>query len=96
MPPAHTALICVALPGLAVSTDEGQLNGRGLEGIYRAGRRLLSRCRLSVAGREPLPVQARMVAADVVRFVGTLRVAPDAGPDPDVVVERTRHADGTV
>lgn len=36
-----------------------------------------------------------MVAADVVRFVGTLRVAPDAGPDPDVVVERTRHADGT-
>lgn len=95
LPPAHTALICVALPGLAVSTDEGQLNGRGLEGIYRAGRRLLSRFRLSVAGREPLPVQARMVAADAVRFVGTLRVAPDAGPDPDVVVERTRHANGT-
>ncbi|MEW2162274.1 glycogen debranching N-terminal domain-containing protein [Streptomyces sp. NPDC007084] len=95
LPPAHTALICVALPGLVISADEGQLTGRGLEGFYRAGRRLLSRCRLSVGGREPLPVQARMVGADVARFVGTLRVSPDAGPDPDVVVERTRHGEGS-
>lgn len=94
LPPAHTALICVALPGLVISPEGGQLTGRGLEGFYRAGRRLLSRCRLSVAGREPLPVQARMAGADTARFVGTLRVSPDAGPDPDVVVERTRHADG--
>ncbi|MGW0822362.1 glycogen debranching N-terminal domain-containing protein [Streptomyces sp. NPDC002845] len=95
MPPAHTTLVCVALPGLAISTDQGQLTGRGLEGFYRAGRRLLSRCQVRVAGREPLAVQARMVAADRARFMGTLRVSADAGPDPDVVVERTRHADGT-
>ncbi|MFF0464467.1 glycogen debranching N-terminal domain-containing protein [Streptomyces mexicanus] len=88
-------MICVALPGLAVSTARGQLDGQGLEGVYRAGRRLLSRCRLLVAGREPLAVQARMTAPDRVRFVGTLRVSPSAGPDPDVVVERTRDADGT-
>lgn len=95
LPPAHTALICVALPGLVISTDQGQLTGRGLEGFYRGGRRVLSRCQVRVAGREPLAVQARMVAADRVRFVGTVHAAPDVGPDPDVVVERIRSADGT-
>ncbi|MEV1063117.1 glycogen debranching N-terminal domain-containing protein [Streptomyces sp. NPDC050263] len=88
-------MICVALPGLAISTEQGQLTGRGLEGFYRAGRRVLSRCQVRVAGREPLVVQARMTSADRVRFVGTLRVTPHGGPDPDVVVERTRTADGT-
>ncbi|MGF0169678.1 glycogen debranching N-terminal domain-containing protein [Streptomyces sp. Marseille-Q5077] len=78
-----------------MSTDQGQLTGRGLDGFYRAGRRVLSRCQIRVAGREPLAVQARMVGADLARFVGTLRSSPQAGPDPDVVVERTRHADGT-
>lgn len=33
LPPVHNALICVALPGLAISTDQGQLTGRGLEGF---------------------------------------------------------------
>lgn len=95
LPPTHTAMICVALPGLAISTDQGQLTGRGLEGFYRGGRRVLARCQVRVAGREPLAVQARMTAADSARFVGTLRVSPDGGPDPDLVVERVRHADGT-
>lgn len=95
LPPAHTALICVALPGMALSTAQGQLTGQGLEGFYRAGRRMLSRCQVRVAGREPLAVQARMVAADGARFTGTLRLSADAGPDPDVVVERLRYADGT-
>jgi len=88
-------MICVALPGLAISTDQGQMTGQGLEGFYRAGRRMLSRCQVRVAGREPLAVQARMTAADRARFVGTLRASPHSGPDPDVVVERIRHADGT-
>ncbi|MEU4033675.1 glycogen debranching N-terminal domain-containing protein [Streptomyces collinus] len=95
LPPTHTALICVALPGLAISGEHGQLAGRGLEGFYRGGRRLLARCQVRVAGREPLLVQARMTGADRARFVGTLRAAPGSGPDPDVIVERIRHADGT-
>ncbi|EST34320.1 glycogen debranching N-terminal domain-containing protein [Streptomyces roseochromogenus] len=94
LPPTHAALVCVALPGLAIS-GEGQLDGRGLDGFYRGGRRLLARCQVRVAGREPLAVQARMTSADSARFVGTLRVSPSAGPDPDVVVERFRRADGT-
>ncbi|KAA0922204.1 glycogen debranching N-terminal domain-containing protein [Streptomyces apricus] len=95
LPAAHTALICVALPGLAISTDQGQLTGHGFEGFYRSGRRVLSRCRLRVAGREPLAVQARMIAADQARFVATLSLSTDGGPDPDVLVERVRYADGT-
>ncbi|WP_333492480.1 glycogen debranching N-terminal domain-containing protein [Streptomyces camelliae] len=95
LPSTHDALICVALPGLAISGDQGQLAGRGLDGFYRGGRRLLSRCQIRVAGREPLAVQARMTGADSARFVGTLRVSPAAGPDPDVMVERTRRAEGT-
>ncbi|MFF4252819.1 glycogen debranching N-terminal domain-containing protein [Streptomyces sp. NPDC001663] len=87
--------MCVALPGLVISTEQGQLTGQGLEGFYRAGRRLLSRCQVRVAGREPLAVQARMASADRARFVGALRASPHSGPDPDVVVERIRHADGT-
>ncbi|MFD5628347.1 glycogen debranching N-terminal domain-containing protein [Streptomyces sp. NPDC127072] len=80
---------------MAISTDQGQLTGRGLEGFYRAGRRVLSRCQVRVGGREPLAVQARMLTADRARFVGTLRASADGSPDPDVIVERTRHADGT-
>lgn len=95
LPPAHATLICVALPGMAISTERGQLTGQGLEGFYRSGRRMLSRCQVRVAGREPLAVQARMVAADRARFIATLCASADAGPDPDVVVERTRYADGT-
>ncbi|WEO94840.1 glycogen debranching N-terminal domain-containing protein [Streptomyces sp. FXJ1.172] len=95
LPPTHAALICVALPGLAISGELGQLAGRGLDGFYRGGRRLLSRCQVRVAGREPLAVQARMTGADSARFVGTLWASPAAGPDPDVVVERTRRAEGS-
>lgn len=95
LPSTHTTLICVALPGLAISTEQGQLTGRGLEGFYRAGRRVLSRCQVRVAGREPLAVQARMTSADSARFLGTVRTSPHVGPDPDVLVERVRHADGT-
>ncbi|WP_069884770.1 glycogen debranching N-terminal domain-containing protein [Streptomyces luteocolor] len=87
--------MCVALPALAISTDQGQLTGRGLEGFYRSGRRILSRCQLRVAGREPTAVQARMLSADSARFVATLRLSTDGGPDPEVVVERIRYADGT-
>ncbi|MFJ5262171.1 glycogen debranching N-terminal domain-containing protein [Streptomyces sp. NPDC088387] len=94
LPPAHRTLICVSLPAFAVSTEHGQLTGHGLVGFYRAGRRLLSRCQVRVAGREPLAVQARVTGADSARFVATLRASPEPGPDPDVVVERIRHADG--
>ncbi|WP_415949269.1 glycogen debranching N-terminal domain-containing protein [Streptomyces sp. KLOTTS4A1] len=95
LPSAHASLIGVALPGLTISAEHGQLTGHGLEGIYHGGRRLLSRCRLEVAGREPLPVQGRLTGADRARFVAVVRHVDRASPDPVVTVERTRDAQGT-
>ncbi|MEU3948189.1 glycogen debranching N-terminal domain-containing protein [Streptomyces sp. NPDC029526] len=95
LPAVHTTLIGVALPGLVITTKEGRLTGHGLEGFYQAGTRLLSRCRLRVAGREPLAVQARTIGADRVRSVETLRASGESGPDPDVLIERIHSADGT-
>ncbi|MFI8293807.1 glycogen debranching N-terminal domain-containing protein [Streptomyces sp. NPDC085614] len=95
LPAVHDAIICVALPALAVCAEHGQLTGHGLEGVYLAGRRLLSRCVLRIAGREPVPLRGRPAAADRAVFTGVLRTAADCGPDPGLTVERTRGADGT-
>ncbi|MFC8493194.1 glycogen debranching N-terminal domain-containing protein [Streptomyces sp. NPDC057235] len=95
LPPVHGALVCVALPALAVCAEHGQLTGGGPEGVYAAGRRLLSRSVLRVAGREPVALQGRMASADRAVFLGVLGVPGEAGPDPGLTVERTRSADGT-
>ncbi|MBT2511273.1 glycogen debranching protein [Streptomyces sp. ISL-98] len=95
LPSVHGLLICADLPGLAVSAEHGQLTGQGLEGFYQSGRRLLSRCQLRVAGREPVSVQGRLLSAGRARFVSVVRTAADGGPDPEITVERLRHAEGT-
>ena len=94
LPSAHLAVICVALPSMAVSADHGQLTGQGLDGFYRSGRRLLSRCHVRVGGREPIAVQGGLVSADGARFLGIVRTAADTGPDPEITVERRRRAEG--
>lgn len=93
--PVHSSLVCVALPALAVSPASGQLTGHGMDGFYRDGRRVLSRCELQVAGDEPLIVQGRLTGADRARFIGTVRRAGERGPDPEIRMERLRSADGT-
>ncbi|MFE2246872.1 glycogen debranching N-terminal domain-containing protein [Streptomyces lavendulae] len=95
LPPVHGAVICVAAPCLVISPEHGQLTGQGIDGIYRSGRRLLSRCVLRVGGRDPVAVQGRSLAADRAFFTATVRTGIEAGPDPDIGIERVRHADGT-
>ncbi|MFE5722212.1 amylo-alpha-1,6-glucosidase [Streptomyces erythrochromogenes] len=95
LPPVHGAVICVAAPCLVISPEHGQLTGRGIDGIYRSGRRLLSRCVLRVGGRDPVAVQGRSLGADRAAFTATVRTGAEPGPDPDIGVERVRHADGT-
>ncbi|WP_107374471.1 glycogen debranching N-terminal domain-containing protein [Streptomyces abyssalis] len=92
---AHAALICVAAPHLAVSAEHGQLNGEGMEGFYYGGRRVIARCRLLLGGKEPLPLQGRMMSARQARFTATAPTTVGTGPDPALVVERLRSADGT-
>ncbi|MFE1895024.1 glycogen debranching N-terminal domain-containing protein [Streptomyces yangpuensis] len=95
LPPVHGAVICVAAPCLVISPEDGQLTGRGIDGVYRSGRRLLSRCVLRVGGREPVALQGRSLGADRAAFTATVRTGAEPGPDPDIGVERVRHADGT-
>ncbi|WP_328320051.1 glycogen debranching N-terminal domain-containing protein [Streptomyces sp. NBC_00388] len=95
LPSVHNALICVALPGLAVSPEHGQLTGQGFDGYYQSGRRLLSRCHVRVSGREPVAVRGGLIAAGRARFVAVVRLPGAPGPDPELVVERLRSAEGT-
>ncbi|MEV6331840.1 glycogen debranching N-terminal domain-containing protein [Streptomyces sp. NPDC051909] len=95
LPPVHDTLVGVALPALAISNRHGQLTGTGLEGVFQHGRRLLARCVLRVAGREPVPLRSRADGAERTEFLGALRAPGDLGPDPGLLVERTRDADGT-
>ncbi|MFD7258985.1 glycogen debranching N-terminal domain-containing protein [Streptomyces sp. NPDC059874] len=95
LPPVHGSVICVAAPCLVISPEHGQLTGRGIDGVYRSGRRLLSRCVLRVGGRDPIAVQGRSLGADRASFTATVRTGAEPGPDPDIGVERVRHADGT-
>ncbi|MFC4497819.1 glycogen debranching N-terminal domain-containing protein [Streptomyces ovatisporus] len=85
----------MAAPHLAVSADHGQLTGQGMEGVYYAGRRVIARCQLLIAGREPVPLQGRMISAWRARFVAVARTTAADGPDPAIMVERLRSADGT-
>ncbi|MFD3718688.1 glycogen debranching N-terminal domain-containing protein [Streptomyces sp. NPDC058674] len=95
LPPVHGAVICLAAPCLVVSPEDGQLTGQGIGGIYRSGRRLLSRCVLRVGGREPVAVQHCRLGANRASFTATVRTGAEPGPDPDIGVVRVRHADGT-
>ncbi|MEU6345758.1 glycogen debranching N-terminal domain-containing protein [Streptomyces sp. NPDC046977] len=91
----HDAVISVAAPSLAVSGRDGQLRGEGLDGFYQAGRRVLARCELRLAGAVPVPVQGLPVAAGQARFTALARVPGDTAPDPALTVERLRFAGGT-
>ncbi|MDJ0341577.1 glycogen debranching N-terminal domain-containing protein [Streptomyces sp. H10-C2] len=71
------------------------MRGQGLEGFYQEGRRVLARCELRLAGAEPVPVQGTLLSAGRARFVAVARSPADAGPDPAVMVERLRDADGS-
>lgn len=94
-PTAHAALIGVAAPALVISPEHGQLTGEGMDGFYSAGRRVVARCLLRFAGREPVPLQGRMVNAAEARFTAAARTGTDSGPDPEIIVERLRSAAGT-
>jgi glycogen debranching enzyme len=86
---------CVRAPATWLSPPDGQLRG-GVDGLYVADRRVLSRLIVCVSGAEPVPLVGTAVTADRARFVGVLRGLGDPGPDPTVWCERVRvvRADG--
>jgi glycogen debranching enzyme len=89
-PYLHRHLICVAAPATWLSMPSGQLTG-GVDGLYVADRRVLSRLVVTVDGREPEPISAALTGAGSARFVGVLRHLGDRGPDPTVTCVRERE-----
>ena len=69
-PALHEHLTCVAAPAMWLSPPSGQLTG-GVDGLYVADRRVLSRLRVTLDGVEPEPVDATLRGADGARFTAT-------------------------
>ncbi|MEW2380759.1 glycogen debranching N-terminal domain-containing protein [Micromonospora sp. NPDC047707] len=85
-------LVGVALaPTSALGDAAGQIRPTGVQGVFHADARVLSRAELRVDGREPEALARGAAGPHGARFVGLARWLGDPGPDPTVRVERTRH-----
>ena len=81
-------------PALALAGPDGQLRDRGVQGIYLADRRILSRSVLTVAGVELAPISGELAGSSALRSVSVVRGLGDAGADPTVTIERYRAVSG--
>ncbi|MEV6653129.1 glycogen debranching N-terminal domain-containing protein [Streptomyces sp. NPDC051219] len=86
----HRTVVCLAAPYFALSSDDGQLRGTGVDGFYGQDRRLLHTLRLLVDGQEPEPVSHTSRDAGETLFRAVRRYPDDPTPDPCLVVERRR------
>ncbi len=81
-PPLFDHITCLAAPATWLSPPSGRLED-GVDGLYVADRRVLSKLLVTVDGAEPVPAGAETDGADGARFTAT------AGP---LTVERHRRA----
>jgi glycogen debranching enzyme len=88
-PYLHEHLVLIAAPATWLSRSSGQVVD-GVDGLYVDDRRVLSRFVVTVNGLDPVPLSARLVDASTARFVGVLPALGDGGPDPTVLIIRTR------
>jgi glycogen debranching enzyme len=88
-PSLHEHLTCVAAPAIWLSPRSGQLTG-GVDGLYVADRRVLSRLVVTLDGVEPEPVDAALrgaggagftAAAGAVEVERLRTVNPDGGTE---------------
>ena len=95
-PSLHEHITCVAAPALWLSPRSGQLT-EGVDGLYVADRRVLSRLVVTVGGVEPEPIDAELHGAGSVRFTSAVdavtverlrTVTPDGGTERIVVQNR--------
>lgn len=66
----HRHITCVAAPAVWLSPPSGQLTG-GVDGLYVADRRVLSRLVVTLDGAEPEPMEATLHGANGARFVAS-------------------------
>ena len=94
-PYLHELLACVRAPALALTDPDGQLRDSGVQGIYIADRRILSRSMLTVAGAELAAISGELDGSSATRSVSVVRGLGDPGADPTVWIERRRAVAGT-
>ncbi len=103
-PLLHDLAVTVSAPVSALSGRDGQIRGDGVQGVFYADCRALSRAVLMVDGEEPEPVMHTLDGPHAAWFVALVRTlggdrsgAP-AGADPTVRVDRVRRVapDGLV
>ena len=94
-PYLHELLACVRAPALVLADPDGQLRDSGVQGIYLADRRILSKSVLTVAGARLAAISSELAGADTTRSISVIRGLGDPGPDPTVWIERSRAVTAT-
>ncbi|BCL16304.1 amylo-alpha-1,6-glucosidase [Micromonospora sagamiensis] len=97
-PLLHELVGVVHAPTSALGDAAGQIRPVGVQGVFHADARVLSRAELRVNDREPEGLAAGADGPDGARFVSIARWLGDPHPDPTVRVDRLRRVtrDGLV
>ncbi|PZG24238.1 amylo-alpha-1,6-glucosidase [Micromonospora craterilacus] len=92
-PLLHDLVGVVLAPTSALGDPAGQIRPLGVQGVFHADSRVLSRAELRIDDREAEAIGHAPVTAHATRFVGLARWLGDPGADPTIRVERTRRLD---
>ncbi|RKF27077.1 glycogen debranching N-terminal domain-containing protein [Micromonospora globbae] len=90
-PLLHELVGAVLAPTSALGDAAGQIRPTGVQGVFHADARVLSRAELRVDDQEPEGLTRGPAGPHGVRFVGLARWLGDPGADPTVRVERLRR-----
>ncbi|NES28415.1 amylo-alpha-1,6-glucosidase [Micromonospora terminaliae] len=91
-PLLHDLVGVVHAPTSALGDAAGQIRPHGVQGVFHADARVLSRAELRLDDREPEALTRGPAGPHGARFVALARWLGDPTPDPTVRVERTRQA----
>ncbi|SCL21698.1 Glycogen debranching enzyme (alpha-1,6-glucosidase) [Micromonospora rhizosphaerae] len=91
-PLLHDLVGVVFAPTSALGDESGQIRPAGVQGVFHADARVLSRAELRIDEREPEGLIRGPVDPHTTRFVALARWLGDPGADPTVRLDRIRRA----
>ncbi|MFU8871269.1 glycogen debranching N-terminal domain-containing protein [Micromonospora sp. SL4-19] len=91
-PLLHDLVGVLFAPTSALGDAAGQIRPAGVQGVFHADARVLSRAELRVDDQEPEALTHGPDGPHGARFVALARWLGDPGPDPTVRIDRTRQA----
>ncbi|MDG4823659.1 glycogen debranching N-terminal domain-containing protein [Asanoa sp. WMMD1127] len=90
-PLLHDLVSTVRAPASVLCEPSGQIRAVGVQGMFHADVRVLSRAELLLDGQPVEPVATSPLGPGATAFVGLARWLGDDGPDPTVRVTRERR-----